>query len=169
MLKEIHEQPSSIRDTLAGRVSDQGLLAMDELHIDTDALREVGKVFVVACGTAYHSGLVAKYAIEHWTRIPVEIDIASEFRYRDPVLGPDTLAGAPIPLGMFPASLDVTADGLYAFIVNFNLHGEMVPSSVPRRPTKCSVPEATNPPALEAWSTTNVSTYQQPTSVPDTT
>src|SRR5262245_31810786 len=91
MLKEIHEQPSAIRDTLAGRVSEQGLLAMDELHTDTDVLREVSKVFVVACGTAFHSGLVAKYAIEHWTRIPVEIDIASEFRYRDPVLGPDTL------------------------------------------------------------------------------
>jgi glucosamine--fructose-6-phosphate aminotransferase (isomerizing) len=91
MLKEIHEQPSAIRDTLAGRVSDQGLLAMDELHTDTDVLREIDKVFVVACGTAFHSGLVAKYAIEHWTRVPVEIDIASEFRYRDPVLGPDTL------------------------------------------------------------------------------
>src|SRR5919197_1866070 len=91
MLKEIHEQPSAIRDTLAGRVNEQGLLAMDELHTDADVLREVDKVFVVACGTAFHSGLVAKYAIEHWTRIPVEIDIASEFRYRDPVLGPDTL------------------------------------------------------------------------------
>ena len=91
MLKEIHEQPSAIRDTLAGRVDDQGLLALDELHTDTDVLREVDKVFVVACGTAFHSGLVAKYAIEHWTRIPVEIDIASEFRYRDPVLGPHTL------------------------------------------------------------------------------
>jgi glucosamine--fructose-6-phosphate aminotransferase (isomerizing) len=91
MLKEIHEQPTAIRDTLAGRVNEQGLLAMDELHIDTDVLRGVDKVFVVACGTAFHSGLVAKYAIEHWTRVPVEIDIASEFRYRDPVLGPDTL------------------------------------------------------------------------------
>ncbi len=91
MLKEIHEQPAAIRDTLVGRVSDQGLLALDELHTDTDVLREVDKVFVVACGTAFHSGLVAKYAIEHWTRLPVEIDIASEFRYRDPVLGPDTL------------------------------------------------------------------------------
>src|SRR5262245_27752300 len=91
MLKEIHEQPSAIRDTLAGRVNEQGLLAMDELHTDTDVLREVDKVFVVACGTAFHSGLVAKYAIEHWTRVPVEIDIASEFRYRDPVLGPNTL------------------------------------------------------------------------------
>ncbi len=91
MMKEIHEQPTAMRDTLVGRVTEHGLLALDELHIDTDVLREVNKVFVVACGTAFHSGLVAKYAIEHWTRVPVEIDIASEFRYRDPVLGPDTL------------------------------------------------------------------------------
>jgi glucosamine--fructose-6-phosphate aminotransferase (isomerizing) len=91
MRKEIDEQPVAIRDTLAGRLDERGTLSLDELHIDPDLLREVSKVFVVACGTAYHSGLVAKYAIEHWTRIPVEIDIASEFRYRDPVLGPDTL------------------------------------------------------------------------------
>ena len=90
MLKEIHEQPAAIRDTLAGRVVD-GRLTLDELRISDDVLREVTKVFVVACGTAFHSGLVAKYAIEHWTRLPVEIEIASEFRYRDPVLGPDTL------------------------------------------------------------------------------
>ncbi len=90
MLKEIHEQPTAIRDTLAGRVVD-GRLTLDELRISDDVLREVTKVFVVACGTAFHSGLVAKYAIEHWTRLPVEIEIASEFRYRDPVLGPDTL------------------------------------------------------------------------------
>ena len=91
MLKEIHEQPAAVRDTLVGRVSEDGLLSLDEVRLDADVLREVSKVFVVACGTAFHSGLVAKYAIEHWTRIPVEIDIASEFRYRDPVLGPDTL------------------------------------------------------------------------------
>jgi glucosamine--fructose-6-phosphate aminotransferase (isomerizing) len=90
MLKEIHEQPGAIRDTLFGRVVD-GRLQMDELRITDDVLREVSKVFVVACGTAFHSGLVAKYAIEHWTRLPVEIEIASEFRYRDPVLGSDTL------------------------------------------------------------------------------
>ena len=91
MLKEIHEQPAAIRDTLVGRVDDAGLIALDEVHLDPDVLREVDKVFVVACGTAFHSGLVAKYAIEHWARVPVEIEIASEFRYRDPVLGPDTL------------------------------------------------------------------------------
>ncbi len=91
MLKEIHEQPGAIRDTLVGRVDEHRRLVLDDLRISDDVLREVDKVFVVACGTAYHSGLVAKYAIEHWTRLPVEIDIASEFRYRDPVLGPDTL------------------------------------------------------------------------------
>ena len=91
MLKEIHEQPGAIRDTLVGRVDEHRRLLLDDLRISDDVLREVDKVFVVACGTAYHSGLVAKYAIEHWTRLPVEIDIASEFRYRDPVLGPDTL------------------------------------------------------------------------------
>jgi glutamine---fructose-6-phosphate transaminase (isomerizing) len=90
MRKEIDEQPAAIRDTLVGRVT-AGQLAIDELHVSDDVLREVAKVFVVACGTAFHSGLVAKYAIEHWTRVPVEAEIASEFRYRDPVLGPDTL------------------------------------------------------------------------------
>jgi len=90
MRKEIDEQPDAIRDTLVGRAH-AGRLALDELRIPDDVLREVSKVFVVACGTAFHSGLVAKYAIEHWTRLPVEIEIASEFRYRDPVLGPDTL------------------------------------------------------------------------------
>jgi glucosamine--fructose-6-phosphate aminotransferase (isomerizing) len=91
MLKEIHEQPAAVRDTLVGRVRSNGLLSLDELHMDADLFREVDKVFVVACGTAFHAGMVAKYAIEHWTRMPVEIEIASEFRYRDPVLGADTL------------------------------------------------------------------------------
>jgi glucosamine--fructose-6-phosphate aminotransferase (isomerizing) len=90
MRKEIDEQPDAIRDTLVGRTHG-GRLQLDELRIPDDVLRDVSKVFVVACGTAFHSGLVAKYAIEHWTRLPVEIEIASEFRYRDPVLGPDTL------------------------------------------------------------------------------
>ncbi len=91
MLKEIYEQPAAIRDTLVGRVSPAGHLSLDELRVNEDLLRNVDKVFVVACGTAFHSGLVAKYAIEHWTRLPVEIEIASEFRYRDPVLDSRTL------------------------------------------------------------------------------
>ena len=91
MRKEIDEQPAAIRDTLVGRVGAGGQISLDDLRIGDDVLQQITKVFVVACGTAFHSGLVAKYAIEHWTRLPVEIEIASEFRYRDPVLGPDTL------------------------------------------------------------------------------
>jgi glutamine---fructose-6-phosphate transaminase (isomerizing) len=91
MLKEMHEQPLAIKQTLEGRTDPGGRLLLDELRMSEDELREVDKVFVVACGTAYHAGLVAKYAIEHWTRLPVEIEIASEFRYRDPVLDRNTL------------------------------------------------------------------------------
>jgi glucosamine--fructose-6-phosphate aminotransferase (isomerizing) len=91
MLKEIHEQPAAIRDTLAGRVDPLDYIALDELHLGDELLRDIDRVFVVACGTAYHAGLVAKYAIEHWTRLPVEIEIASEFRYRDPVLDANSL------------------------------------------------------------------------------
>jgi glutamine---fructose-6-phosphate transaminase (isomerizing) len=90
MLKEIYEQPTAIRDTIRGRVR-AGVHRLDELRMTETAIRGVDKVFVVACGTAYHAGLVAKYAIEHWTRLPVEIEIASEFRYRDPVLDDHTL------------------------------------------------------------------------------
>ena len=91
MLKEIHEQPQAVRDTLLGRVLPGGLLRLDEVRIPQEELQLVDKVFIVGCGTSYHAGLVAKYAIEHWTRLPVEIDIASEFRYRDPVLDAQTL------------------------------------------------------------------------------
>jgi glucosamine--fructose-6-phosphate aminotransferase (isomerizing) len=91
MLKEIAEQPTAVTDTLLGRLAADGTLSLDEVRIPDEDLREVDKVFIVACGTAYHSGLVAKYAIEHWTRIPVEVELASEFRYRDPVLDRSTL------------------------------------------------------------------------------
>ncbi len=91
MLKEIHEQPAAIADTLLGRVDGRGRLELDELSLREDQIRDVNKVFVVACGTAFHSGMVAKYAIEHWVRLPVETEIASEFRYRDPVLDASTL------------------------------------------------------------------------------
>lgn len=91
MLKEIYEQPDAVADSLRGRSLPSGLLALDELRLAEEDIRNVDKVFVVACGSAFHAGLVAKYAIEHWTRLPVEIEIASEFRYRDPVLDRDTL------------------------------------------------------------------------------
>jgi glutamine---fructose-6-phosphate transaminase (isomerizing) len=93
MLKEIQEQPAAVADTLLGRFVD-GRIVLDEQRMDAQELRDIDKVFVVACGTAYHSGLIAKYAIEHWTRIPVEVEMASEFRYRDPVLDRDTLVVA---------------------------------------------------------------------------
>jgi len=91
MLKEIYEQPTAVADVLRGRTASGGRIVLDELRLSDHDLRAVDKVFVVACGSAFHAGLVAKYAIEHWTRLPVEIEIASEFRYRDPVLGPNTL------------------------------------------------------------------------------
>jgi glucosamine--fructose-6-phosphate aminotransferase (isomerizing) len=90
MLKEIAEQPAAVANTLLGHFVD-GRIVLDEQRLTDQELREIDKVFVVACGTAYHSGLLAKYAIEHWTRLPVEVELASEFRYRDPVLDRSTL------------------------------------------------------------------------------
>ncbi len=91
MGKEIHEQPRAIADTLLGRLLPDATVELDELRITDDELRRVDKVFVVACGSSYHAGMVAKYAIERLVRLPTEIDIASEFRYRDPVLDERTL------------------------------------------------------------------------------
>jgi len=91
MLKEIAEQPQAVADTLLGRINDDGLLVLDEMRLSDDDLRSVDKIVLIACGTAYHAGMIAKYAIEHWTRIPCEIELASEFRYRDPILTRDTL------------------------------------------------------------------------------
>ncbi|HTH89935.1 glutamine--fructose-6-phosphate transaminase (isomerizing) [Mycobacterium sp.] len=93
MLKEIAEQPTAVSDTLLGHFVDNRIV-LDEQRLSDQELREIDKVFVVACGTAYHSGLLAKYAIEHWTRLPVEVELASEFRYRDPVLDRHTLVVA---------------------------------------------------------------------------
>ena len=91
MLKEIAEQPRAVADTLRGRVGRDGRLALDDMRISDAEFREVRKIIVVACGTAFHAGLVAKYAIEHWTRIPCEVELASEFRYRDPIVDARTL------------------------------------------------------------------------------
>jgi glucosamine--fructose-6-phosphate aminotransferase (isomerizing) len=93
MLKEIEEQPAAVENTLMGHFVD-GRIVLDEQRLSDQDLRDVDKVFVVACGSAYHSGLLAKYAIEHWTRLPVEVELASEFRYRDPVLDRSTLVVA---------------------------------------------------------------------------
>lgn len=94
MLKEIADQPRAVADTLLGRVDGEGALHLDEVRIPAGELREVDKVVIVACGTAFHAGMIAKYAIEHWTRLPCETELASEFRYRDPILDQRTLVVA---------------------------------------------------------------------------
>lgn len=91
MLKEIHEQPSALADTLAERVRHDGLVELEGLGLDEEAIRNLRQVIIVACGTSYHAGLVGKYVLEKWARLPVEIDVASEFRYRDPVIGEGAL------------------------------------------------------------------------------
>jgi len=91
MLKEIAEQPRAIADAMLGRMGRDGLLTLDEMRLSDDELRDVDKIIIVACGTAYHAGMIAKYAIEHWTEIPCEVELASEFRYRDPILTRSTL------------------------------------------------------------------------------
>ena len=93
MLKEIHEQPGAVHETLLGRLDPDNRLRLDVEPPDDD-MRHVDKVYVVACGTSYHAGMVAKYAIEHWAGVGAEVEIASEFRYRDPILSPHTLVVA---------------------------------------------------------------------------
>ncbi|MGB9803285.1 glutamine--fructose-6-phosphate transaminase (isomerizing) [Desulfofundulus sp.] len=92
MLKEIHEQPRALRDTLKGRLAgDDSAVVLKELALDEEKLKNLRKIFITACGTAYHAGLVGKYVIEQLARIPVEVDIASEFRYRQPIIDEGTL------------------------------------------------------------------------------
>lgn len=94
MDKEIHDQPQAVADTLLGRTDTRGRLVLDEIRIDEAVLRAVDKIVVIACGTAAYAGQVAKYAIEHWCRVPVEVELAHEFRYRDPVVDERTLVVA---------------------------------------------------------------------------
>jgi glutamine---fructose-6-phosphate transaminase (isomerizing) len=94
MRKEIYEQPRAVADSLLDRRSPEGLLHLDEMRLSDDELRDIDKIIVIAAGTSFYAGLVAKYAIEHWCRIPVEVELASEFRYRDPILTNSTLVVA---------------------------------------------------------------------------
>ncbi len=94
MAKEIHDQPHAVADTLLGRTDESGALVLDELRMDEAELRAIDKIVIIACGTAAYAGMVAKYAIEHWTRIPCEVELAHEFRYRDPVVNDRTLVVA---------------------------------------------------------------------------
>jgi glutamine---fructose-6-phosphate transaminase (isomerizing) len=91
MEKEIHDQPHAVADTLLGRTDETGRLVLDEVRISEEQLRAVERITIVACGTAAYAGMVAKYAIEHWTRIPVEVSLAHEFRYCDPIVDGTTL------------------------------------------------------------------------------
>ena len=91
MEKEIFDQPDAVRDTLLGRTDADGRLALDEIRISEDELKQIDRITIVACGTAAYAGMVAKYAIEHWTRIPVEVSLAHEFRYCDPIISERTL------------------------------------------------------------------------------
>ena len=91
MEKEINDQPHAVADTLLGRTDDTGRLVLDEVRISEEQLRQVDRITIVACGTAAYAGMVAKYAIEHWTRIPVEVSLAHEFRYCDPIVDGTTL------------------------------------------------------------------------------
>ena len=94
MDKEIHDDPAAVQRTLLGRFDPNGDITLDEVRIDQHDFKAIDKIIVVACGTASYAGQVAKYAIEHWVRIPVEIELAHEFRYRDPILTPRTLVVA---------------------------------------------------------------------------
>ena len=94
MDKEIHEEPAAVQRTLIGRLDDTGSINLDEVRIDEHDFTMIDKIIVIGCGKASYAGLVAKYAIEHWVRIPVEVELAHEFRYRDPILTPRTLVVA---------------------------------------------------------------------------
>lgn len=93
MLKEIHEQPRVVRDTLAGRMSGREIV-IDELTLSRQELNFIDRVYIIGCGTSYHAGLIAKNLIEAWARIPTEVEVASEFRYRNPIITPTTLVVA---------------------------------------------------------------------------
>jgi glucosamine--fructose-6-phosphate aminotransferase (isomerizing) len=91
MLKEIHEQSDAVAETIADRLAHDDTVDLSDIGISDDELATCRRIVIVACGTSYHAGLVGRYAIEKWARVPVEMDIASEYRYRDPVIGPDDL------------------------------------------------------------------------------
>ncbi|GAA1449102.1 glutamine--fructose-6-phosphate transaminase (isomerizing) [Nocardiopsis tropica] len=130
MLKEIAEQPRAVADTLLGRLSVDGLLTLDEMRLTPEDLRSVEKIVIIACGTSYHAGLIAKYAIEHWCRIPCEVEVASEFRYRDPILDQQTLV---IAISQSGESMDTLMAVRYAreqrarVLAICNVNGSTIP------------------------------------------
>ena len=130
MAKEIDEQPRAVADTLRARVGLDGRLALDEVRIDEQVLATVDKIVIVSCGTSAYAGMVAKYAVEHWSRIPVEVDYSHEFRYRDPVIGANTLVVAISQSGETMDTLMAVrhARSLGATVVAIcNTHGSTIP------------------------------------------
>lgn len=91
MAKEIMEQPKALADCLLGRMDERGHLTLNEVRLSDDELRDIDKVIIIGCGSAFHAGMIAKHGIEHWSRLPVEVELASEFRYRDPIITRSTL------------------------------------------------------------------------------
>ncbi|NNG40008.1 glutamine--fructose-6-phosphate transaminase (isomerizing) [Flexivirga sp. ID2601S] len=130
MEKEINEQPQAVADTLLGRTDETGALTLDELRISEEQLRAVDRITIVACGTAAYAGMVAKYAIERWTRIPVEVSLAHEFRYCDPIAGERTLV---VSISQSGETMDTLmavkhARELGALTVSIcNTHGSTIP------------------------------------------
>ncbi|GAA3761507.1 glutamine--fructose-6-phosphate transaminase (isomerizing) [Salinactinospora qingdaonensis] len=130
MLKEIVEQPRAVADTLLGRVGIDGTLTLDEMRLSPSDLRDIEKIVIIACGTSYHAGLIAKYAIEHWCRIPCEVEVASEFRYRDPILNRQTLV---IGISQSGESMDTLMATRYAreqrarVLAICNVNGSTIP------------------------------------------
>ncbi|GAB3463295.1 glutamine--fructose-6-phosphate transaminase (isomerizing) [Streptomonospora sediminis] len=130
MLKEIVEQPQAVADTLLGRVGVDGTLMLDEMRLAPSELRDIEKIVVIACGTSYHAGLIAKYAIEHWCRIPCEVEVASEFRYRDPILNRQTMV---IAISQSGESMDTLMAVRYAreqrarVLAICNVNGSTIP------------------------------------------
>jgi glucosamine--fructose-6-phosphate aminotransferase (isomerizing) len=130
MEKEIHDQPHAVRDTLLGRTDTDGRLVLDELRIPEDKLKAVDRITIVACGTAAYAGMTAKYAIEHWTRIPVEVALAHEFRYCDPIVDERTLV---VSISQSGETMDTLmavkhARDLGALTISIcNTHGSTIP------------------------------------------
>src|SRR4029079_8683392 len=87
MLKEIHDQADAVAETITDRLPGLDRVDLSELELSEDFVSAVRRIVIVACGTSYHAGLVGRYAIEQWARVPVEMDVASEYRYRDPLIG----------------------------------------------------------------------------------
>ncbi|GAB2684750.1 glutamine--fructose-6-phosphate transaminase (isomerizing) [Thalassiella azotivora] len=130
MDKEIHDQPHAVADTLLGRTDADGRLVLDELRIAPERLSSIDKIVVLACGTSSYAGQVAKYAIEHWTRIPVEVEFSHEFRYRDPVVDDRTLV---VSISQSGETMDTLMAVRYAreqgalTLAICNTHGSTIP------------------------------------------